>query len=90
MTTVLEPGRETVAGRSVMSSGLRGATLGIVTVVTLLAFESMAVGTVMPLVAADLNGLSLYAWGFSSTLITSLLSTVLAGGWVDWSSRPGR
>ncbi|WP_021593306.1 MFS transporter [Actinomadura welshii] len=90
MTTVLEPGRETVAGRSVMGSGLRGATLGIVMVVTLLAFESMAVGTVMPLVAADLNGLSLYAWGFSSTLITSLLSTVLAGGWVDRSgpSRP--
>ncbi|WP_412515898.1 MFS transporter [Actinomadura madurae] len=90
MTTVLEPGRETVAGRSVMGSGLRGATLGIVMVVTLLAFESMAVGTVMPLVAGDLNGLSLYAWGFSSTLITSLLSTVLAGGWVDRSgpSRP--
>ncbi|SPT60466.1 MFS transporter [Actinomadura madurae] len=90
MTTVLEPGRETVAERSVMGSGLRGATLGIVMVVTLLAFESMAVGTVMPLVAGDLNGLSLYAWGFSSTLITSLLSTVLVGGWVDRSgpSRP--
>ncbi|MEO3823147.1 MFS transporter [Actinomadura sp. B10D3] len=90
MTTVLEPGRETVAGRSVMAAGLRGATLGIVMVMTLLAFESMAVGTVMPLVAADLNGLSLYAWGFSATLITTLLSTVLAGGWVDRSgpSRP--
>jgi MFS family permease len=90
MTTVLEPGRETVPGRGVLGAGLRGATLGIVMVVTLLAFESMAVGTVMPLVADDLNGLSLYAWGFSTTLITSLLSTVLAGGWVDRSgpSRP--
>lgn len=90
MTTVLEPGQETVPGRGVLGAGLRGATLGIVMVVTLLAFESMAVGTVMPLVADDLNGLSLYAWGFSTTLITSLLSTVLAGGWVDRSgpSRP--
>jgi MFS family permease len=39
----------------------------------------------MPVVAGDLDGLALYAWGFSSTLITSLLSTVLAGGWVDRS-----
>ncbi|WP_338071331.1 MFS transporter [Actinomadura bangladeshensis] len=54
-------------------------------VVTLLAFESMAVGTVMPVVASDLDGLALYAWGFSATLIMSLLSTVLAGGWVDRS-----
>ncbi|MEU5989929.1 MFS transporter [Spirillospora sp. NPDC047418] len=54
-------------------------------VVTLLAFESMAVGTVMPAVASDLDGLALYAWGFSATLITSLLSTVLAGGWIDRS-----
>ncbi|MFC4908973.1 MFS transporter [Actinomadura gamaensis] len=60
-------------------------TLGIVLVVTLLAFEAMAVGTVMPLTARDLHGLSLYGWGFSATLIASLLTTVLAGGWVDRS-----
>ncbi|MFB4305117.1 MFS transporter [Actinomadura sp. GTD37] len=72
-------------GRGVLTAGFRGATFGIVLVVTLLAFESMAVGTVMPVVASDLNGLSLYAWGFSATLITSLLSTVLAGGWIDRS-----
>ncbi|WP_141579898.1 MFS transporter [Actinomadura sp. WMMA1423] len=71
--------------RGVLGAGFRGPTLGIVLVVTLLAFESMAVGTVMPVIADDLNGLSLYAWGFSATLITTLLSTVLAGGWVDRS-----
>ncbi|MBO2455871.1 MFS transporter [Actinomadura barringtoniae] len=54
-------------------------------VITLLAFEAMSVGTVMPVTARDLNGLSLYAWGFSSTLIASLLTTVLAGGWIDRS-----
>lgn len=88
MTTVLEPGRPAPApstDRGVLGAGFRGATFGIVLVVTLLAFESMAVGTVMPVVAADLNGLSLYAWGFSATLIMSLLSTVLAGGWIDRS-----
>lgn len=88
MTTVTEPD-EAAAGerprQGVMDGGYRVATLGIVLVVTLLAFESMSVGTVMPAVAKDLDGLPLYAWGFSATLIASLLSTVLAGGWVDRS-----
>ncbi|WP_255218856.1 MFS transporter, partial [Actinomadura formosensis] len=79
-----------VADHGILGAGYRGATSGIVLVVTLLAFENMAVGTVMPVVADDLNGLPLYAWGFSATLIMSLLSTVLAGGWVDRAgpSRP--
>ncbi|TYC15205.1 MFS transporter [Actinomadura syzygii] len=85
MTTVLEHERKTIPAGGVLRAGYRGATFGIVLVVTLLAFESMAVGTVMPVVTDDLNGLSLYAWGFSATLIMSLLSTVLAGGWVDRS-----
>jgi MFS family permease len=86
MTAVLEPERAAPGGaRGVLSAGFRGTTFGIVMVVTLLAFESMAVGTVMPTVATDLDGLSLYAWGFSATLIMSLLSTVLAGGWIDRS-----
>ncbi|MBE1532215.1 MFS transporter [Actinomadura algeriensis] len=85
-TTVLRPD----AGKArdeprVLGPGYRGPTFGIVFVVTLLAFEAMAVGTVMPVVAADLNGLALYAWGFSATLIAGLLSTVLAGGWIDRS-----
>lgn len=84
MTTVLDHERVTTK-QGILGAGFRGATLGIVLVVTLLAFESMAVGTVMPVVAGDLDGLSLYAWGFSATLITSLLATVLAGGWVDRS-----
>jgi MFS family permease len=90
MTAVLDHERMPAPGRGVLSAGFRGATFGIVLVVTLLAFENMAVGTVMPVVADDLDGLALYAWGFSATLIMSLLSTVLAGGWVDRSgpSRP--
>ncbi|MEU5877247.1 MFS transporter [Spirillospora sp. NPDC047279] len=75
---------QVVAG-GLLNGRYRTATLGIVLTVTLLAFEAMAVGTVMPVTARDLNGLSLYAWGFSSTLITSLLATVVAGGWIDRS-----
>lgn len=68
-----------------LSARYRAPTLGIVMVITLMAFEAMSVGTVMPVTARDLDGVSLYAWGFSSTLIASLLTTVLAGGWVDRS-----
>ncbi|MGI5165986.1 MFS transporter [Spirillospora sp. CA-253888] len=100
MTTILDPSDElgpsdgpapsapdAVPERraTVLSGRYRAPTLGIVLVVTLLAFESMAVGTVMPVVARDLDGLGLYSWGFSATLIASLLATVLAGGWVDRS-----
>ncbi|MBA9001868.1 MFS transporter [Thermomonospora cellulosilytica] len=51
--------------------------------ITLLAFEAMAVGTVMPVVARDLDGLTLYGWSFSAMLIASMAATVLAGGWID-------
>ncbi|MEU8344974.1 MFS transporter [Spirillospora sp. NPDC048832] len=85
MTATLDHDHVVDSGRGVLSAGFRGATFGIVLVVTLLAFESMAVGTVMPVVASGLDGLALYAWGFSATLISTLLSTVLAGGWVDRS-----
>ncbi|WP_018654072.1 MFS transporter [Actinomadura flavalba] len=62
---------------------LRLPTLGIVLVTLLLAFESMAVSTVMPVIAPALDGQSLYAWGFSASLITMLLATVLTGGLAD-------
>ncbi|GAA3961268.1 MFS transporter [Actinomadura viridis] len=78
-------GRPAAGQAGVLGGPYRAATLGIVLVVTLLAFESMAIGTVMPVIARDLDGLALYAWGFSATLIAGLPANVLAGGWVDRS-----
>ncbi|GAA2442154.1 MFS transporter [Actinomadura vinacea] len=78
-----EPVPEDPAG--VLGRRYRTATLGVVLVVMLMAFESMAVTTVMPVVARDLDGLALYAWGFSATLIAGVPANVLAGGWVDRS-----
>ncbi|MCW2900842.1 MAG: major facilitator superfamily 1 [Streptosporangiaceae bacterium] len=74
---------------SILSGRYRVPTTGIVLLVTLLAFEAMAVGTVMPVTARDLHGLSLYAWSFSAFLIASLLANVVAGGWSDRAG-PGR
>jgi MFS family permease len=61
----------------------RAVSMGLVLLTTLLAFDEMSVGTVMPVTARELGGLSLYAWAFSATLIASLLATVIAGGWAD-------
>jgi MFS family permease len=58
-------------------------TPGLLLLVTLVAFEGMAVGAIMPVAARDLDGLPLYAWGFSAFFTTSLLANVLAGVWVD-------
>ncbi|WP_326636597.1 MFS transporter [Streptosporangium sp. NBC_01755] len=61
----------------------RTASLGILLVVTLIAFEGMSVGTVMPAVSADLDALGLYGMSFSAFLISGLLANVVAGLWSD-------
>jgi MFS family permease len=83
MTDTLIADSPEVMPMSLLSGRYRLPTLGVVLVVTLLAFEAMAVGTVMPVVARELSGLSLYGWTFSAMLISSMVATVLAGGWVD-------
>jgi MFS family permease len=50
---------------------------------TLIAFEGISVGTVMPVVARDLDGLAAYAWGFNAYVVTSLIGMVVAGTWSD-------
>lgn len=62
---------------------LRVALAGIIALVTLVAFEAMAVSTAMPVVADELGGLRRYGLAFSLFLTASLLGTVLAGGWAD-------
>jgi len=54
-------------------------TSGVVSLVSLVAFEAMAVATAMPIAATELSGLGLYAWSFTGFLVTSLFSTAVAG-----------
>jgi MFS family permease len=51
--------------------------------VTLVAFEALAVSTVMPLVAADFGDLTLYGWVFSAFFLASIVGIIVAGGLVD-------
>jgi MFS family permease len=58
-------------------------TVGAVALVSLIAFESLAVSTVMPAVAAALDGLPLYALGFGATVATSVVGMAVSGAWAD-------
>ncbi|WP_328507070.1 MFS transporter [Streptomyces sp. NBC_00391] len=68
---------------SVLSRSYRGLSIGIVSVVLLIAFEAMAVGTAMPVAARELDGISAYGFAFSAYFTTSLFGMVLAGQWSD-------
>lgn len=69
---------DTVLGRA-----YRALSVGIVSVVVLIAFEATAVGTAMPVAARELDGVSLYAFAFSGYFTTSLFGMVLSGQWSD-------
>ncbi|WP_184965857.1 MFS transporter [Nonomuraea endophytica] len=61
----------------------RTATFGILLVATLIAFEGMSVGVVMPQVSKDLHAEALYGISFSAFLIASLFANVVSGLWSD-------
>jgi MFS family permease len=63
----------------VWSPPRRALTLGLFLTITLVGFEGMAVGTVMPVVSDDLGGLALYGWVFSAFFLGNLVGIVVAG-----------
>jgi MFS family permease len=67
----------------VWAPGRRRLTAALVLTITLVAFESLAIATVMPVVSDDLGGLGLYGWVFSGFFLGSLLGIVLAGWAAD-------
>lgn len=81
--TTVPAGAGADAGDGVLGRGYRALSIGIVSVVLLIAFEATAVGTAMPVAARELDGVSLYAFAFSGYFTTSLFGMVLAGQWSD-------
>ncbi|GAA1591416.1 MULTISPECIES: MFS transporter [Kribbella] len=80
MTTVAEPATET---GGVLSPQYRALTIGMVALITLTAFESLAVATAMPTVAQALDGLNLYALAFGGPLASGVVAMVVSGTWCD-------
>ncbi|MDQ1719980.1 MAG: hypothetical protein QOE89_3933 [Pseudonocardiales bacterium] len=73
------------SGRSVsiFSPAYRISTLGIIILMTIIAFEAMAVATALPTAASDLNGLASYGWSFTGFLVASVVGMVTSGMYSD-------
>jgi MFS family permease len=61
----------------------RALTVGLVLAVTFVAFEALAVATILPVVGRQLGDLRLYGWVFSAFLLSSLVGIVVAGTLAD-------
>jgi MFS family permease len=73
-----------VAARaSIFGSPLRTTTGGILTLVTLIAFEAMAVAAALPTAARELHGLGAYGWAFTGFLVASVVGMVISGQMSD-------
>ncbi|MDB5589298.1 MAG: transporter [Devosia sp.] len=72
------------------TSPLRWPILAAVMVsMAMVAFEATIVSTAMPQIVADLGGLSLYSWVFSSYLLATTAVTVVFGKFADiYGRRP--
>jgi MFS family permease len=58
-------------------------TVGLVLAVTFVAFEALAIATILPVVGRHLGDLRLYGWVFSAFLLASLIGIVVAGTLAD-------
>lgn len=81
--TTVPPEVEGDGEDGVLGRAYRALSIGIVSVVLVIAFEATAVGTAMPVAARELDGVALYAFAFSGYFTTSLFGMVLAGQWSD-------
>src|SRR5580698_3845598 len=74
---------DTTGRPSILGPGHRRLTVGMVLVVSFIAFEAIAVATVLPVVVRHLGGIRLYGWAFSAFMLAQLIGIVVAGPLVD-------
>lgn len=77
--TIAPPGHR----ERILSPAYVATTVGMFGLIAFVAFEAMAVATVMPTVARDLEGLDLYALAFAAPLASGVVGMVAAGTWSD-------
>ncbi|HEU5143771.1 MAG TPA: MFS transporter [Dermatophilaceae bacterium] len=61
----------------------RLVTAALLSLITIIAFEAMAISTAMPVVAEDLDAVRSYGLAFSVMLTAELLGIVVSGVWAD-------
>src|SRR5919197_4606311 len=67
------------APQSIFAPALRATSSGLLIVVTLIAFEAMAVSAALPTAARAVHGLSAFGWAFTGFLAANVLGMVGAG-----------
>ncbi|MGH3783669.1 MAG: MFS transporter [Pseudonocardiaceae bacterium] len=77
------PDAVTTVRSELFSPSRRATTIGVLLLISMVAFEAMGVGTAMPALVADLGALSLYAWPFVAFMAAGVFGTVLGGRWCD-------
>ncbi|MFI5487727.1 MFS transporter [Micromonospora echinaurantiaca] len=83
MTATAAPPGPVAPAPGLFAPRLRAMTVGSVALVSLLAFEALAVGTAMPTVARSLDGLALYGIAFGGPFAAGVLAMVASGIWCD-------
>ena len=83
MTSTNSSGAPTGRRERILSPAYLATTVGMFGLIAFVAFEAMAVTTVMPSVARDLDGFELYALSFAAPLASGVVGMVGAGMWSD-------
>lgn len=77
------PSIHATTARGPLSKPFRWLSIGMFALIFLAAFEAMAVTTIMPLVARDLDGVPFFALAFAVPLAAGIIGMVIAGNWTD-------
>ena len=72
-------------GGGPLSQPYRWLSIGMFALIFIAAFEVLAVTTIMPLVAAELDGEGLFALAFSVPFAVGVVGLVVSGNWADRS-----
>ena len=77
------PPPEADADTRLLAPAYAATTIGMFALIAFVAFEALAVTTVMPTVADELDGVALYALSFAAPLASGVVGMVAAGTWSD-------
>jgi MFS family permease len=71
------------APQSIFGSVLRPTSIGLLILITLIAFEAMAVSAALPTAARELHGLGSFGWAFTGFLVANVVGMVASGQLTD-------
>ncbi len=83
MPTPLASDADASTSGSILARPYALTTIGTFALVFFSAFEALAVTTVMPTVARELDGVRLYALAFAAPLASGVIGMVTTGWWSD-------